>query len=176
MGFIVIIWQLTASQTRRSFLRELRQSPAGGCDWGAIDLVRAVCSTRPGRIIKGASSQLGGGGVTQVLRPAILLPATECDTRSIKRRLSLRGTAKARARSGAVTAHGAFVFTVTLGHIPPLPPGDRGRETAACSSIRTGTRTSTRILTGAALLRHVQVWQLVFPHHTRSCAMTQTGR
>lgn len=66
----------------------------------------------------------------------------------------------------------AFVFTVRLGNVPSFPPtpDDRRAENAACTCTHTGTHT----LTGAALLWHVQLWQLVFFRPLTLCDDSET--
>ncbi len=57
-----------------------------------------------------------------------------------------------------------------------LSPVDRRSETAACTCTHTGTHTNTQALTAAALLWHVQLWQLVFLRPLALCDDSETGR
>ena len=71
-----------------------------------------------------------------------------------------------------------FVLTARLGDVPLLPPNDRRSEAAACTCTHAGTHTHTHThtLTGAALLWHVQLWQLVFLRPLTLCDDSETGR
>lgn len=68
-----------------------------------------------------------------------------------------------------------FVFMVGLGNVPRfLLMTDALRQLHA--HVLTQVHTQTHTLTGAALLWHVQLWQLVFLRPLTLCDDSETGR
>lgn len=124
-------------------------------------------------------------GVTQVLRPAILFPATKCDKQSIRRHGNF---CKATVTKAHPQTHTRDIDMYRCGwsvclciysktwKCSLLSPDDRRSETVVCTCTHTGTHTNTHTLTGAALLWHVQLWQLVFLRPLTLCDDSETGR